>query len=114
MYQDDQTLIDILNFARLAVKFMKSSSFEEFVASETDRICVTHELLMLGEACRRLSNEFRDLHTEIDWLKWTRLRNSIIHVYHRVNNLEIYQVVKNDLPDLISAVENLAPKPENE
>ncbi len=43
-----------------------------------------------------------------------RLRNNLIHVYHRVNNLEIYHVVKNDLPDLIDEVVKLAPKPQGE
>ena len=112
MYPEDETLLDILDFARLVVGFMGEMTYEQFLASQKDRICVTHEILMLGEACRRLSLNFRAAHSEINWEKWMSLRNSIIHVYHRVDNLELWRAVRHDLPGLIAALECLTPKGE--
>jgi len=109
-FNDDQTILDVLGFAGLAVKYLGDRPFEEFVASESDRICVTHEVLMIGEACRRFSAEFRQAHPEMNLQKWTRLRNSVIHVYQRVDYFALYQVVQNELPALIRELTKLAPK----
>jgi uncharacterized protein with HEPN domain len=45
---------------------------------------VVAQLLIIGEAVTRLSNEFRSSHPEIAWAKIAGMRNRLIHGYDKI------------------------------
>jgi len=75
------------------------------------RLAVERELEILGEAGRRVSQSFRNRHQEIPWKEIIGLRNIISHQYEKVNYAEIYAIVQRQIPDLVSLLEPLVPKP---
>ena len=66
---------------------------------------------ILGEAARRVSPRFRDEHAEIPWKELVGLRNVISHEYDKVNYPEIYRIVRERVPKLITFLEPLVPPP---
>ena len=66
---------------------------------------------ILGEAARRVSSRFRDEHAEIPWKETVGLRNVISHEYDKVNYTEIYRIVRERVPELITLLEPLVPPP---
>ena len=113
--RDPAHLWDMLEAARAVVDFTESLTLEEFLAAGRDReitrLAVERQLEILGEAARRLSSPFRSEHPEISWKEIVGLRNVISHEYDKVNYTEIYRIVRQRVPELITLLEPLVPPP---
>lgn len=59
---------------------------------------VVRNLEIIGEAARRLPDDFKIEHTEIEWVKIVGLRHRIVHEYFGVDLDIVWQILKNDLP----------------
>jgi uncharacterized protein with HEPN domain len=57
-------------------------------------------LEVIGEATKNLSNEFREKHPGIEWRKIAGLRDKLIHHYFGVKWEIVWDVVKNEIPDI--------------
>jgi uncharacterized protein with HEPN domain len=64
-------------------------------------------LQIIGEAARHVSDEYQEEHSEIDWKGMTGLRNRLAHAYFDVDYDVLYKVIQEDIPPLISTIENL-------
>jgi uncharacterized protein with HEPN domain len=113
--RDPAHLWDMLEAARAVVDFTESLTLEEFLAAGRDRqitrLAVERKLEILGEAARRVSSHFRNEHAEIPWKETVGLRNVISHEYDKVNYTEIYRIVRERVPELITLLEPLVPSP---
>lgn len=113
--RDPAHLWDMLEAARDIVNFTENLTLEEFLAIGRDReirrLVEERELEILGEAARRVSMRFRDVHPEIPWKEIVGLRNVISHEYDKVNYAEIYGIVRQQIPELITQMEPLVPPP---
>jgi uncharacterized protein with HEPN domain len=65
--RDEGNLLDILKAARLAIEFKGQTDKDEFLADLKTQSAVLHQLLIIGEAVKRLSPEFRGAHPEVPW-----------------------------------------------
>ena len=65
MPRDDANLLDILKAARLAIEFKEPAAKEAFLTDAKTQSAVLHQLLVIGEAVKRLSPEFREAHPEV-------------------------------------------------
>ena len=72
---------------------------------------VMHQLLIIGEAVKRLSAEFRDTHPAIPWSQIAGLRDILIHHYDRVDLAELWKTIASDVRPLIDYIDPLTPKP---
>ena len=77
--RDPAVLVDIANACQLVLDFIKDRSRFEFDSDMLLQSAVLHQLLVLGEAVRRLTAEFRTAHPEVDWSGYVGLRNVLIH-----------------------------------
>lgn len=109
MRRDDANLLDILTAARLALTFTEDLDEAAFFEDPKTQSAVRHQLLIVGEAVKRLSTEFRDRHDQIPWRLIAGMRDHLIHEYDDVDMGEVWRTVIRDLPALISAIEPLSP-----
>lgn len=113
--RDPAFLWDMIQAARAIVEFTENVSLEKFLAvgrdREMTRLAVERGLEILGEAARRVSSQFRDRHPEIPWKEIIGLRNVLSHQYDIVNYQEIYGMVREQIPELITQLEPLVPPP---
>ena len=111
--RDTAHLWDMLEAARAVVGFTENLSLREFVADdrETTRLAVERKPEIIGEAARRVSRAFREKHPELPWRETVGLRNVISHEYDKVNYEEIYRIVRERVPELITRLVPLVPPP---
>ena len=110
MPRDDAHVLDILKAARLAIEFKGSADKAAFLADAKTQSAVLHQLLVIGEAVKRLSPEFRAAHPEVPWRLIAGARDKLIHFYEGVDLEEVWKMVTSDLPELIRMIEPLAPE----
>ena len=65
MSQDEGTLLDLAAAATRILSFVAGLTKEDFLEDPKTQSAVLHQLLVLGEATKRLSVEFRTEHSEI-------------------------------------------------
>jgi len=80
--------------------FTQNMSFGEFVKDKKTHIAVTRELEIIGEAAKRLSEEFKEKHAKIPWRKVAGMRDFLAHDYMKVDLKEVWKSAKEDIIDL--------------
>jgi len=105
MSRDDATVLDILNATHLAARFVEGMDKAGFLKDAKTQSAVLHQLLVLGEAVKRLGAPFREQHSETPWHLVAAMRNKIIHEYDDVDLEEVWKTVTSDLPRLIQSLQ---------
>jgi uncharacterized protein with HEPN domain len=109
---DNERKLTILKNIENAIKLIESQSAQikspdDFLLSQEGMfmlggICM--QLIFIGENVKTLDNktehEYLKLYPEIPWHDIMGLRDIIVHEYHRVDEEEIYSVIKKDIPSL--------------
>ena len=113
MWRDDALLLDMLVAARRAQRFVGDVDRDGFEQSALHQSAVMRVLEVIGEAARKVSEATRDAHPEIPWGDIIGMRNRLIHEYFRVDVRQVWDTVRNDIPQLIVLLEPLVP-PEEE
>jgi uncharacterized protein with HEPN domain len=112
MHLDDAAILDILNAARSAIRFAEGISRSAFLDDEKTQSAVIHQLLILGEAVKRLSPEFRDAHLELPWKMMAGMRDKLVHEYDDVDLDEVWETLQGDVPHVIAVLAALEPRPD--
>ncbi len=109
MARDEAVLSDLARAAREAQKFVEGMDEAAFLADAKTQSAVLHQLLILGEAAKRLSQTFRDTHAQIRWRLVTGMRDKLIHHYDAVDLEVVWETVLKDLPTVLAFVMSLLP-----
>jgi uncharacterized protein with HEPN domain len=112
MQRDMTVLLDIVQAARLIVAFRKGMTKVAFDADLKTQSAILHQLIVIGEAVKRLSPEFRESHTAIPWSAIAGMRDHLIHGYDMVDLEEVWKTATVDVPGLLTALEPLVSPPD--
>ena len=58
-------------------------------------------MIQIFENAKRLTDEYKERHSNIPWGAVYGLRNRIVHDYGNVDLNVVYETLKNDVPDLL-------------
>lgn len=109
MQRDEATLLDIVKAARLVSAFIQGMAKEDFLNDLKTQSSVLYQLIVMGEAVKRLSHEFRAQHPGIPWSLIAGMRDHLIHAYDTVDWDEVWKTATSDVPDLLAKMEPLLP-----
>ena len=109
--RDVALLWDMLEAAREIAGFVKGVDFERFQANRVLRYAVERQVLVIGEAAARVSEDLRQAHPEIPWKSIIGQRNVLAHEYGEILVERVWLVAKDRMPELIRLLEPLVPSP---
>ncbi len=109
MRRDDAWLLDMLLAARDAVDFARGRTRDNLNSDRQLVLSLVKSIEIIGEAAARISQETRENHPDIPWPKIIAMRNHLVHAYFEINLNRVWEVVQNDIPDLISLIVPLVP-----
>ncbi|MEW6267197.1 MAG: HepT-like ribonuclease domain-containing protein [Thermodesulfobacteriota bacterium] len=107
---DGIRLRHLLDSAREAMNLVQTRSRPDLDTDRLLNLALVRLLEIIGEAATRVSREYRENHPEIQWGPIVGLRNRLIHGYDEVDFDIMWNVIKDDLPPLVKALENLLGK----
>ena len=96
----DLLLSDIIEAIDRIGQYISGMSFDAFSEDQKTIDAVVRNLEIIGEAVRRLPDDYKDSHPDIEWHKVIGLRNRIVHAYFGIDLQIIWQIVGKDLPTL--------------
>lgn len=108
----DKDLIYIghmLDMARKAAAVVGGKDRAAYDRDETLQLALTHLLQMIGEAARRVSQEFRAAHPDVPWAAIVGMRHKVVHDYLSVDLDIVWGTVFKKLPPLVEILERIVP-----
>jgi uncharacterized protein with HEPN domain len=104
---DKDFLNDIQEAIRRIAAYTAGMAHEEFLADTKTQDAVIHNLEIIGEATKNLSEELRTNHPDIPWKGMAGVRDRLIHHYFGVNFDIVWQIVIAELPKVDSELKNI-------
>jgi len=92
MQRDDATRLDIVKALRLVSSFIAGMTKESFLDDIKTQSSVLYQLAVVGEAVKRLSQEFRAQHPDVPWQLIAGMRDHVIHGYDMVDWDEVWKM----------------------
>ena len=80
-----------------------------FLADSLIQDAVVRNLEVIGEAAKRIPDEYRQVHPTIPWRSLAALRDVLIHQYEGVSLPEVWEVVEKHLPPVREVLVTLLP-----
>ena len=105
MREDRQRLLDIVEAITRIERHTaggRSSLQDELV-----QIWVIHNLEILGEAARGLSDQLPRRHADVPWREMVAMRNVLAHGYFGIDVERVWTTVEKDLPKVKKQVERI-------
>lgn len=97
---DQVRLSHILDAIEEVEKYLRGLSFGEFLSHSEKKFATIKQIEIIGEACNRMSAEFKSIYPDIPWREINGFRNISIHEYFGVDFQIVWEIAHNDLPVL--------------
>lgn len=109
-HDTDVILDQMRSHAIEAVKILEGKERQDLDQDRLINLALSRLLEIIGEAANRIPEIYQEEHPEIPWRQIISARNRLIHGYDNVDFDILWNIVKIDLPLLISSLDGLLKK----
>ena len=99
MRSEPERLLDILEAIERIEKYAEEGK-NAFEADELIQTWIVHHIMIIGEACRALPDDFQAAYANVPWADIVAMRNILVHHYFGIDKDAVWSVVERDLPEL--------------
>jgi uncharacterized protein with HEPN domain len=103
---DSAYLEHMLDRASKIILFTEGMTEVQFLNDQKPQSAVIRELEVIGEASKRISEDFKNSNDSVPWRLMSGMRDVLIHDYEGVDALIIWDTIQNDIPNLILNLKN--------
>ncbi len=97
-------MIDFLKHIVKETEFLVNQTinmdYNDFINDEIKSRAFIRSLEIIGEATKKLPKEFTSQHIQIEWKNMAGLRDKLIHHYFGVDYEIVWDVIKNEIPEI--------------
>jgi uncharacterized protein with HEPN domain len=112
--RDPALLWDMIKAAKDILDFTNGLNFKQFEKNKVVRYAVERQILVIGEAAKRISTTLKEKNPHIPWDAIIGQRNILAHEYGEILVERVWLVAKENIPELIKQLKPLIPeKPED-
>jgi uncharacterized protein with HEPN domain len=101
-------LSDIIESGNAILQYIEGLSSDDFAHDRKTFSAVIREFEIIGEAVGKLPDKTKELRKDVAWQDIKDFRNLLMHEYFGVDLEIIWQVMHNELPQLLDAVKELS------
>jgi uncharacterized protein with HEPN domain len=105
--KDDSLYIDhILQSINNIFEYTKGLSIQDFSDNKMVQDAVIRNFEIIGEATKKVSDDYKQVHFEVPWKAMSGMRDKLIHDYIGVDTAVIWKTIKEDLSPLKKKLED--------
>jgi uncharacterized protein with HEPN domain len=97
-------LVDVLEAINKITGYIRDYTFETFAGDTRTVDAVVRNLEIVGEASKKLPEDFRKSYPSIPWESMAGLRNRITHEYFGIDEFVIWKTASEELAPLIQDI----------
>lgn len=98
---------DMVRFAKNVREYTSDVDQSGFSDNQMIYDATVRNLELIGEAASHIPEDVRAKYPQIQWRKIIATRNRLIHGYLGIDNDTLWSIIKDDIPGLISELEQL-------
>lgn len=98
---------DILEAIGKIQRYIRGMDYEKFSEDEKSVDAVIRNFTVIGEAARRISDDYTEAHPDLPWEEMRGIRNIVVHEYFGVSLPILWETATRDLPPLVPQLEKL-------
>jgi uncharacterized protein with HEPN domain len=106
-FEPREYLLHIVAEAEYLIGRSQDTTADAFAADATLQRAFVRSLEVIGEATKKLPDEFRAAHPEVDWRSIARMRDRLIHGYFSVDYELVWEVVRSRIPELQRTIDTI-------
>lgn len=102
--RDDQAIADIVAAAQRVSLFLAGMDQAGFEREERTQAAVLFQIVIIGEAAKRLSDDARIAYPTVSWHQVTGMRDFVVHQYHKIDLEILWNTASLNIPALLEAL----------
>lgn len=108
MQRSDRIILQkIINATDVGLKVFNNISLEKFLIDDGMKLSMSMTIIRIGELVKNLSEEFRQKNSQIEWKAIAGFRDIAAHKYETLRMRDVYDTIKNELPELKLQIEKI-------
>jgi uncharacterized protein with HEPN domain len=104
MSSDQEVILDLYHALNKILAFTQNMDKQKFIDDEKTQSSVLYQIVIMGEAVNRLSEQFKNQHPQIPFNEIRGMRSRIVHEYKEVDCDIVWEAIKKDIPALIDFI----------
>jgi len=105
--KDRVRLLHMFEAARKIEQYSAGKTREAFYEDEMLRLALTTLFQNIGEAARKVEDEFKAMHPEFEWDDIVNFRHRLVHAYNVIDYDIMWDIIQTDVPVLLQCLVNL-------
>ena len=87
--------------------YLVNKDFSAFMENSMMRFACIKQMEIIGEASNHISEETKSKFSSIQWAQIIGMRNVFVHEYFGVDTSLVWEIIKNDVPDLKEKIKQI-------
>jgi len=80
--------------------YLENTDFDVFLGNSMMRFACIKQMEIIGEANNHISEEVKSRFSQIEWGQIVGMRNVFVHEYFGIDPRLVWEIIKQDLPEL--------------
>lgn len=110
MLRDKETLLDIIVAVQKGLQYTQNIDRDILQKNDEKQAAVLYRIIIVGEATKRLSAEFREKYKTIPWKEMAGMRDVVIHDYDKIDFEILWNVIHINFPEILPELQAILNK----
>ena len=90
--------------------YLVNKEFHDFMENSMMRFACIKQMEIIGEASNHISEDTKSKFSTIAWSQIVGMRNIFVHEYFGIDSNLVWEIIKNDIPDLKTKIKEILNK----
>jgi uncharacterized protein with HEPN domain len=99
-FSPDDLIRHILDEIRFLIAEVSGMSEDQFMVDEKTQRAFARSFEIIGEASKKIPDDFKAAHSEVNWTAMARMRDKLIHHYFGVDYSLVWNTIQENIPGL--------------